>query len=83
MNTFTRSSRGEDLDVEKLIVDICNLNGNYISWINFLNYDLHGFATYLNSSEHNVCGPERHEIVLKEVSFFSYITQWLLHYASI
>ena len=57
VNIFTAS---DDLDISKLNADICNLNGNYISWFDFDIYDFHGFSKDLNASKDSVCGPERH-----------------------
>ena len=62
VNIFSES---EDLEVEKLIADICILNGNYIAWSDFRNYDLFGLATHYNTSMESVCGPKRYEFVFK------------------
>ena len=62
VNIFSES---EDLEVEKLIADICILNGNHIAWSDFRNYDLFGLATHYNTSMDSVCGPKRYEFVFK------------------
>ena len=56
VNIFTAS---DDLDISKLNADICNLNGNYISWFDFDIYDFHGLAKNFKASKDSVCGHER------------------------